>query len=142
MVKDLSKLLAGVSAEEVRAFLEDREKHEREARRAEIRQTLVEKFGADWEAKSGLTLTFVDDKPKGSKATKGKSVLPKYRDPEGRTWSGRGVAPKFWQYDEHNRLRSKAELKALLAQYKIEEEPKAKPKMSMPEGTVTPAPTN
>ncbi len=45
----------------------------------------------------GLTVTDLSEaREAGKSAGKGQKVAPKYRDPEsGKTWTGRGVAPKW-----------------------------------------------
>ncbi len=47
----------------------------------------------------GLTVTDLSEGRASGKSTgkgKGQTVAPKYRDPEtGKTWTGRGVAPKW-----------------------------------------------
>jgi DNA-binding protein H-NS len=43
-----------------------------------------------------LSLILGADKSKAGKTTADRKVAPKYRDPEtGKTWTGRGVAPKW-----------------------------------------------
>ena len=43
----------------------------------------------------GLTVADLSQ-PSAAGKTSGKTVAPKYRDPEtGKTWTGRGVAPKW-----------------------------------------------
>lgn len=46
-------------------------------------------------AEHGLTAAHLQGSKKIEKAKTGKSVAPKYRGPEGQTWTGRGRQPKW-----------------------------------------------
>ena len=75
------------------AYIQERQR----SRHDEERQRMLEKFREE-AARFGMQ---VELKPMGGSGrgrrgqTSGKSVAPKYRGPNGETWSGRGIPPKW-----------------------------------------------
>jgi DNA-binding protein H-NS len=104
MVRELLNRLSAQELREVRDLAEEKWRGKLEEARSTVIEEMRAKLGELGVEPSDVVVSF--GRPRTARRDRGSSLRPKYRGPNGETWSGRGFVPKWLRLLEetgHNR---------------------------------------